>query len=107
MQGRLEYPPASEAGERRFKSSRPDCWKGEPIGDGSRPENGRAMSLEGSTPSPSACAVREPFAHGPEAEPGSARRTQGPVRLADSGCQPLELETWVQFPYGLLNATRW
>jgi hypothetical protein len=28
--------------------------KGKPIGDGSRPENGRAISLEGSTPSPSA-----------------------------------------------------
>jgi hypothetical protein len=32
--------------------------KGKPTGDGSRPENGRAMSLEGSTPSPSAfCAL--------------------------------------------------
>src|SRR6516225_5440933 len=32
--------------------------KGKPTGDGSRLENGRAMSLEGSTPSPSAlCAL--------------------------------------------------
>ena len=32
--------------------------KDKPMGDGSRPENGRAMSLEGSTPSPSAfCAL--------------------------------------------------
>ena len=29
--------------------------KGKPIGDGTRFEPGRAMSLEGSTPSPSAC----------------------------------------------------
>ena len=29
--------------------------KGKPIGDGTRFETGRAMSLEGSTPSPSAC----------------------------------------------------
>ena len=29
--------------------------KGKPIGDGTRLETGRAMSLEGSTPSPSAC----------------------------------------------------
>ena len=32
--------------------------KGKPIGDGNRLERGRAMSLEGSTPSPSACAAQ-------------------------------------------------
>ena len=31
--------------------------KGKPIGDGTRLETGRAMSLEGSTPSPSACSL--------------------------------------------------
>ena len=30
-------------------------WKGQPTGDGTRREPGRAMSLEGSTPSPSVC----------------------------------------------------
>ena len=33
--------------------------KDKPIGDGTRPEPGRAMSLEGSTPSPSACRLRD------------------------------------------------
>jgi hypothetical protein len=49
------HPPASEAGPRWFESSHPDCKrKGKPTGDGTRPEPGRATSLEGSTPSPSA-----------------------------------------------------
>ena len=49
------HPPASEAGPRWFKSSHPDCKrKGKPTGDGTRTEPGRATSLEGSTPSPSA-----------------------------------------------------
>jgi hypothetical protein len=49
------HPPASEAGPRWFKSSHPDCKrKGKPTGDGTRLEPGRATSLEGSTPSPSA-----------------------------------------------------
>src|SRR5581483_1241409 len=49
------HPPASGAGPRWFKSSHPDCKrKGKPTGDGTRPEPGRATSLEGSTPSPSA-----------------------------------------------------
>src|SRR5262245_34973075 len=33
--------------------------KGKPKGDGTRFELGRAMSLEGSTPSPSACGTRD------------------------------------------------
>ncbi len=33
--------------------------KGKPKGDGTRLEPGRAMSLEGSTPSPSACKPRD------------------------------------------------
>ena len=49
------HPPASGAGPRWFKSSHPDCKrKGKPTGDGTRLEPGRATSLEGSTPSPSA-----------------------------------------------------
>jgi hypothetical protein len=40
--------------ERWFESSHPDLRKGKPMGDGSRLEPGRALSLEGSTPSPSA-----------------------------------------------------
>lgn len=80
--GKPGIPRASGARDRRFKSGRPDyrCGgtragtgrrlliaptqvrflppqplrKGKPMGDGSRLESGRAMSLEGSTPSPSA-----------------------------------------------------
>ena len=40
------------AGARHF-------WKGKPTGDGTRLEPGRAMSLEGSTPPPSACGLRD------------------------------------------------
>ena len=38
--------------------------KGKPTGDGSRPESGRAMSLEGSTPSPSADGCPWPIGRG-------------------------------------------
>ena len=38
----------------RFLPPQPEKRKGKPTGDGSRLESGRAMSLEGSTPSPSA-----------------------------------------------------
>src|SRR6266568_604382 len=37
-----------------WRSCIPQQRKGKPMGDGSRPENGRAMSLESSTLSPSA-----------------------------------------------------
>ena len=79
--GKSGIPRVPETRDRWFKSSRPDsmrwvlCWygratvnrlvagsipaaaasrKGKPIGDGNRFESGRASSLEGSTPSPSA-----------------------------------------------------
>lgn len=90
--GKPGIPRASGARERGFKSRRPDfhCGgiragtgrrlltaptqvrflppqplrKGKPTGDGSRPESGRAMSLEGSTPSPSALLCPWPSGRG-------------------------------------------
>src|SRR5262245_44445562 len=50
-------------------------WKGKPTGDGSRLEDGRAMSLEGSTPSPSAFVGRR-------AEP----RTQRVLERSKGSC---------------------
>src|SRR5262245_36468795 len=41
-----------------------DERKGKPTGDGTRFENERATSLEGSTPSPSAAGPRRPARHG-------------------------------------------
>src|SRR5713101_7657974 len=62
----LEWSRASDARERWFKSSRPDSlWKGKPSGDGIRPEPGRALSLEGSTPSPSALTLSPSVSEGP------------------------------------------
>ena len=58
--------------------------KGKPIGDGNRFETGRAMSLEGSTPSPSAFTTQ--------------------VLLAErQRRQPSKLERWVQLPQGILG----
>ena len=54
------------------------------MGDGSRLENGRAMSLEGSTPSPSASIKYVPLAE-------RQRR------------QPSKLERRVQLPQGILG----
>src|SRR6185295_12846831 len=58
--------------------------KDKPTGDGSGFENRRAMSLEGSTPSPSAFATNVPLAE-------RQRR------------QPSKLARWVQLPQGTLG----
>ena len=58
--------------------------KGKPIGDGNRFENGRAMSLGGSTPPPSACNEHVPLAE--------RQRSQ-----------PSKLERRVQLPQGIFN----
>src|SRR5713226_9191814 len=58
--------------------------KGKPTGDGSGFENRRAMSLEGSTPSPSALVTNVPLAE-------RQRR------------QPSKLERRVQLPQGILG----
>ena len=51
-------------------------WKGKPMGDGTRPEPGRAMSLEGSTPSPSAAwRARGRAAQAPVFQTGQAGST--------------------------------
>src|SRR5258708_38081729 len=53
--------------------------KGKPTGDGSGFENRRAMSLEGSTPSPSAFANNVPLAERQRRQPSKlARRRQIP-----------------------------
>ena len=109
--GKPGIPRAPGARDRRFKSGRPDCdcggtrvgtgrrllialtqvrflppqplRKGKPTGDGSRPESGRAMSLESSTLSPSAF-----------------------VPLADrQRHQPSKLARRVRFPQGTLTMT--
>ena len=48
----------------RFLPPQPWKRKGKPTGDGSRPESGRAMSLGGSTPSPSALLCPWPSGRG-------------------------------------------
>jgi hypothetical protein len=52
--------------------------KGKPMGDGSRLENGRAMSLEGSTPSLSAGTCPR----------GAAWSARHPVTVEDAGSNP-------------------
>jgi hypothetical protein len=54
--------------------------KGKPMGDGSRPENGRALSLEGSTPSPSA---------GCDCPRGAAWSARHPVTVEVMGSNPI------------------
>ena len=51
--------------------------KVKPTGDGSRPESGRAMSLEGSTPSPSALRALGRPAEAPAFQAGEAGSTPG------------------------------
>ena len=58
--------------------------KGKPTGDGSGPENRRAMSLGGSTPPPSALNNHVPLAE-------------------RQRCQSSKLERWVQLPQGILG----
>src|SRR5689334_8840540 len=60
--------------------------KGEPTGDGSRFENGRALSLEGSTPSPSASLLIRGSANGrpPGFEPDGGG-SNPPPRTLDVG----------------------
>ena len=50
-------------------------WKGKPMGDGSRLESGRAMRLEGSTPSPSALCALGRSAKAPAFQAGQAGST--------------------------------
>ena len=47
--------------------------------------------------------------HPPSGCAGStpARRTDWPVRLSAQGRQPLKLEGWVRFPYGLTDMAKW
>ncbi len=54
-----------------------DLGKGKPTGDGTRLENGRAMSLEGSTPSPSAgnATCSWPIGEAPVLQTGQAGST--------------------------------
>ena len=63
--------------------------KGKPMGDGTRLETGRAMSLEGSTPSPSACSR----GIGPMARLLASNQAIG-VRLPDPA-----LERWLMRPW--------
>ena len=70
------------AGARRLR-------KGKPIGDGTRPDPGRALSLEGSTPSPSACRPRD-WSKGttPGFQPGDRGSTPRSRTRMDRGCVP-------------------
>ena len=89
------HPPASEAGPRWFKSSHPDCKrKGKPTGDGTRPEPGRATSLEGSTPSPSA-ERNVPVAERPRHRSSKPdRRVQLPPGTLTDGSLTTRRTTW-------------
>ena len=64
-------------------------WKGHPIGDGTRLESGRAMSLAGSTPAPSAAARAG----------GSGHASDG-VRGVTGAREPVELEATGSTPAG-------
>ena len=58
--------------------------KGKPKGDGTRLESGRAMSLEGSTPSPSASRPRDWSREDrPGSTPRSAREAEVDASLAE------------------------
>ena len=63
--------------------------KGKPKGDGTRLEPGRAMSLEGSTPSPSACKPRD-WSKGttPGFQPGDRGSTPRSRTRSDVLCVP-------------------
>src|SRR5215831_19122956 len=63
--------------------------KGHPIGDGTRLESGRALSLAGSTPAPSAAARAG----------GSCRASDG-VRGVTAAREPVELEATGSTPAG-------
>jgi hypothetical protein len=89
------HPPASGAGPRWFKSSHPDCKrKGKPTGDGIRLEPGRATSLEGSTPSPSA-ANEVPVAERPRRRSSKPdRRVRLPPGTLTDGSLTRRRTTW-------------
>src|SRR3954452_21658588 len=63
--------------------------KGKPKGDGTRLETGRAMSLEGSTPSPSAWFTRD-WSNGttPGLQPGDRGSTPRSRTRSDDRCVP-------------------
>ena len=95
------HPPASEAGPRWFKFSHPDCKrKGKPTGDGTRLEPGRATSLEGATPSPSADgrargrAAQAPPCRGGQAGSTPAGHSADPHRSATDGSLTRRRTTW-------------
>src|SRR3954468_13360888 len=67
----------------------PTIRKGHPIGDGTRLESGRALSLAGSTPAPSA----------PARAGGSGRASDG-VRGVTAAREPVELEATGSTPAG-------
>ena len=83
--------------------------KGKPTGDGSGFENRRAMSLEGSTPSPSALKHHVPLAERQRRQPSKLeRRVQLPQGILGDqltvGCLPLNQATEVRIllpePFG-------